>query len=409
MTFDCNKLKGLKKRLCEGWTLDTKGEWRKLSEREHERYIALFSGNPVPPKEASKLKKSKPQPIAVKEGVGTELGKLFENIRFSSCGRCAKLSDQLNRWGPDECERRRDEILDRLKENARLRKDLKKLFTKTGAGIFLDQAISNARKREAGLSVPEGIVENVIDLAKSKLGLTGRPRVAGSLVWSYGITTVPERFNTTFSVTLESLVNAGFDRPHLFVDRCVDDKPYLNLGLPCTFHWANIRTYGNWMASLWELYISNPTADRYAIFQDDMIAYRGLREYLEVTPYPGEGYLNLYTYTGNHRKIQGKPVGWHRSNQLGKGAVALVLNNKAAVDLLSHPRMVRRIQNKERSFRYVDGAIVEAFKKIGQTEFVHNPTLVQHIGDKSSMGNTYHGNSPSWAGDEFNAMELVSK
>ena len=139
-----------------------------------------------------------------------------------------------------------------------------------------------------------------------------------------------------------------------------------------------------------------------------MIAYKGLREYLDGSPYPGDGYLNLYTYSGNHKKVGNKPIGWHRSGQDGKGAVALVFNNKAVVDLLSHPYMVRRLQNPERLWRFVDGAIVECFnRKMNKSEFVHNPTLVQHIGDKSSLGNGYQGSSPSWAGEEFNAMELA--
>ena len=35
-----------------------------------------------------------------------------------------------------------------------------------------------------------------------------------------------------------------------------------------------IKTYGNWMLSMGGLYLREPDADRYAMFQDDMIRYR---------------------------------------------------------------------------------------------------------------------------------------
>jgi hypothetical protein len=401
---DCNKLKGLRKKLCEGWTVSTDGEWRKLSPREHERFLASFEGRPVPPKERKKSKAStlngEPTP---QQGVGTELEKLFKTVRFGTCGSCAKLKSDMNKWGPDRCELYKDQIIERLESNAKKRPELKILFTQTGAKLFLDQAISNTRRRIAGLDVPEGVLGNLKNFVTSRFK---KKSPKGVLEWAYGVTTVQERLNTLLPRTLKSLAEAGFEKPHLFVDRCVDDKPYLETGLECTFHWDNIRTYGNWMTSLWELYAINPHADRYAIFQDDLVTYRNLREYLDWSPYPGEGYLNLFTYPKNHSLIKENPNGWHRSNQLGKGAVALVFNNKSVTDLLGDGYMLRRIQGS-RGHKFVDGAIVEAFRKMGQSEFVHKPTLVQHTGTVSSMGNNAHSISPSWAGEGFDARELM--
>jgi hypothetical protein len=157
------------------------------------------------------------------------------------------------------------------------------------------------------------------------------------------------------------------------------------------------------VTALWELYTLNPHADRYAVFQDDFVTCLGLKDYLEVSEWPGPGYLNLYTFPENHRRVKDKSVGWHRSNQLGKGAVALVFNRDAVVALLSSQRLVERPQSKHRGWRYVDGGIVESFKQLDMSEYVHNPGLVQHTGTKSSMGNRRQPLSPSFPGESFDA------
>lgn len=413
MTVDCNKLKGLKKKLCEGWTVDkdNPGEWRELTANEHARYLALFSGDPIPAKEpekkSTKTKTLKKHPTRV--GPGTELETIFKTFKFPTCGRCAMLRDDMNSWGIEGCEEKIETILKRLKKNASLIPIMGKVFSKTPVESLVRLAIDNAKIRESGGIPSTGLIHNATAAAKGVISnLVSRPKSKGKLSWSYGITTVPERLHDLFPRTLNSLSKAGFGNPHVFVDKCVDDSPYLDLGLDCTFHWGNIKTYGNWITSLWELYILNPHADRYAIFQDDFVTYKGLRDYLDNSPYPGKGYLNLYTYPGNHKKVGHKSVGWHKSDQLGKGAIALVFNNEAVTDLLSHPYLPRRIQNRERGHKFVDGAIVECFnKKMNQSEFVHNPTLVQHTGLKSSMGNNAHTESPSWAGESFDARELI--
>lgn len=403
---ECEQYSGLRKMLCQGFKVDRDGTTVKLSENEHARWLASFRGEPLPPKETPPRNRVIANQAA--EGVGVELEKLFKSIKFSTCGACARLRDDLNKWGPAKCELYKDDIVRRLENNAKRRPELNLLFSRTGAELFVDQAILNARRRIAGVKVPRGAWRNLVDVASAKINRALPARSAGkSLTWSYGVTTVPSRVNDLLPRTLNSLAAAGFDNPHLFVDDATDAVPYERFNLACTFHWANLKTYGNWITSLWELYIADPHADRYAIFQDDLIAYRNLREYLDASPYPGSGYLNLYTYPNNHNLVKNKPTGWHLSNQLGKGAVALVFNNQAVTDLLSDGYLLRRIQNSERGHRFVDGAIVEAFRKMGQKEFVHHPSLVQHTGVKSSMGNNAHSESPSWAGEVFDARELM--
>jgi hypothetical protein len=97
--------------------------------------------------------------------------------------------------------------------------------------------------------------------------------------WAYGVTTVPSRRNDLLPETLCSLCEAGFDAPRLFVDGDNDPKGWeREFGLETTCRYPTIRTHGNWILALSELFIREPHAERYALFQDDLITYRNLRD-----------------------------------------------------------------------------------------------------------------------------------
>lgn len=228
--------------------------------------------------------------------------------------------------------------------------------------------------------------------------------------WSYGITTVPARFNTTLPKTIASLKAAGFDNPRLYVDGHDDSKLVKDrFGLEATCHFPNLRTFGNWITTLWDIYIRNPHALRYAIFQDDFITCSNLKEYLEITPYPEKGYLNLYTFPANQERCPKGHVGFYPANQKGLGAVALIFTREAVEILLSHQHMAKRPQHKTRGHKAIDGGIVETFRKSGWKEYVHNPSLVQHIGRTSSMGNRTQPLATSFLGEGFDLLRLLDK
>lgn len=234
--------------------------------------------------------------------------------------------------------------------------------------------------------------------------------------WAYGVTTVPSRRDTLLPQTLQSLREAGFGEPRLFADNCdaIQSNWYRStFNLEVTNRWPVIRTYGNWMLSLWELYIRDPSADRYAIFQDDFVTYKNLRRYLNKCPYPDKGYWNLYTFPSNQeicpRDKHGRyHVGWYESNQFGRGAVALIFSREAITTLLTHEHMVNRVQDCARGHRSVDGGVVTCLvQKEGWKEYVHNPSLTQHTGLVSSMGSNPQRLALSFKGEEFDAMELL--
>lgn len=212
--------------------------------------------------------------------------------------------------------------------------------------------------------------------------------------WAYGVTTVPVRRDTLLPGTLASLARAGFDAPRLFVDGCDDPAEYRGFGLPVTVR-PNppLRVHGNWVLALYELYLREPAATKFAIFQDDILACHNLRAYLDRCPYPdgpvnpklkaAPGYWNLYTAPSNQELARSE--GWYESNQCGKGALALVFSREAVITLLSARHLVERPQDIHRGWRAVDGGIVDSMRKAGWKEYVHNPGLVVHTGKVSSI------------------------
>lgn len=269
---------------------------------------------------------------------------------------------------------------------------------------------------------PPDITVELKEIPKEE-GMNGKPR-AKALKWSYGVTTVKLRKDDLLPRTLKSLSNAGFPNPRLFVDGDTDWRAWKNhfttLEITCR---DKILTHGNWVLSAYELFIREPNADLYAIFQDDFITYKNLRSYLESCKYPDgntskaenvhRGYWNLYTFPENQKLIPmagrtgRQAYGWFPSNQRGKGAVALVFNRECLLALLQSPHMMERPMSATRGWKAVDGGIVTGLRKAGWMEYVHNPSLVQHTGKVSSMRNKEHELAKSYQGEGYDALEIL--
>lgn len=222
--------------------------------------------------------------------------------------------------------------------------------------------------------------------------------------WSYGVTTVPSRVDDgLLRRTLKSLAAGGFTAPRIFVDGELPNKPFWLKKYRVVERLETVRTFGNWILTAWELYLREPQAELFAIFQDDLVTVKNLRKYLESVHYPPNGYLNLYTFPQNEKDIDG----FYLSNQKGKGAVALVFSNEAIRTILKSEHMINRPLNPKRGWKAVDGGIVTGFKKAGWKEYVHKPSLVQHTGKVSSMGNNEHQQARTFPGEGFDATRLI--
>jgi len=241
----------------------------------------------------------------------------------------------------------------------------------------------------------------------------------GGIAWAYGVTTVSSRGIKALSNTLESLSKAGFDRPSLFADsidlgNASEYEGYFGFEFTTTSPRSpKIGAFGNWLLGLWELYIRNPNANRYAMFQDDLVTYKNLRTYLERCRYPIKGYWNLFTFLAdcNEPLIKGQPVSWYKSDQYGRGALALVFDRKTVMDLLSSDSIVQRVIDCHKRHRSIDGAVNDALKRKGYVEYIHNPSLVQHTGTETTIPKKPDALkvrvAESFRGEDFDAMELL--
>lgn len=231
--------------------------------------------------------------------------------------------------------------------------------------------------------------------------------------WVSGVTTVPQRKDTYLPETLASIERAGFPKPRLFVDGGRPDA----CGHEVTAREPQLGAFGNFALALWELIMRHPAADRYAMFQDDVVCCANLREYLDRCHYPAKGYWNLFTYARSERAIQtleGRQ-GWVEGGlllpeeecperfQKGQGALALVFDREAALTMLQQPPFIRKPVASNRPKTCVDGAVVGAMNHGGYREWVHGPSLTQHIGIDSSIqvGRQWSTFAESFKGEEW--------
>jgi len=176
-----------------------------------------------------------------------------------------------------------------------------------------------------------------------------------------------------------------------------------------------------------ELWTRTPGADRYALFQDDVIFVKGLRTYLNRDfPIKPPGYLNLYTTTHNEWTTDFEK-GWHEGrvsnphspdsirSQLGKGALGLVFDYQAMNALMTAGAsfMLQRTQDSDliRGRGNIDGAVVTTMNRAGWREYVHNPSLCQHIGVECSVMKPGRQLTPAttFPGENFDATSLLPR
>ena len=106
--------------------------------------------------------------------------------------------------------------------------------------------------------------------------------------------------------------------------------------------------------------------------------------------------------------IFSKPNGWHKSDQLGKGAIALVFDHGAMVALLQQSHLVNKPQ-LPKGHKNLDGAIQHAMvKQAGFTEYIHKPSLAQHVGREGTLGNHQHPDAKTFPGESFDVMRMLS-
>lgn len=176
------------------------------------------------------------------------------------------------------------------------------------------------------------------------------------------VTTCPRQV-TYLAETLTSLRVAGFD-PLVFEDPNLKGS-----------RWALRNALGSLLARY-------PEADVYAVFQDDILAAKGLCGWLERNLWPADpatiGICSPYTASVNS---QPQP-GWFDLNQIPVfrpfGACSLIFPNHSAKRFLAESRPDGMLSGS-------DTQVGLWCRSAGLGHYSHTPSLIQHVGKVSSI------------------------
>jgi hypothetical protein len=235
--------------------------------------------------------------------------------------------------------------------------------------------------------------------------------------WACGLTTVPIRRETLLPQTVAAIVNAGFPVPRLFID---GDRGGFSVGAGSTAHYPALGVVGNWWVGLVELYARNPDADWFAMFQDDVLLAKNVRQLIEASGIPEKRWLNLVTHPdakgslaplapgGNgatwfvtRALINKKPGPGGVTMQKGAGACALAFPRGVVAALLACPTPAFNPNG-------LDGMIVDTLNRLGYQEMAHSPSLGIHTGAVSTLpGSKPQRVSNDFVGVDFDAMQFA--
>ena len=212
------------------------------------------------------------------------------------------------------------------------------------------------------------------------------PDISGRSIenWAVGIATAPRR-QPTLDACVNSLRDTGWESPHLFVDGDVDVSTAFQM-LPRTIRLPAAGAWKNFYLSLVELLRRSPAADGLMLVQDDALwpAHLPIREYLERIHWPVDG--RFVVSPSCSTDYTASTVGWRRFDGVWQyGAVALIFSRQAAEEFVADRVVVGYGPTQTAG---IDGIVGEWAARKQIPIFVPTPSLVQHIGDVSTLWRT---------------------
>lgn len=205
--------------------------------------------------------------------------------------------------------------------------------------------------------------------------------------WSVGVLSSPRR-EATLEWCLDSLVRAGFDDPHLFLDGTVG-VPQMYSHLNITWREQRAGAWPNYYLALAEMVLRDPYADAYFLVQDDALLYdrANMREFLESMLWPGDkpSLVSLYC----SQAYSATSPGWHVLNRRWIwGALAFIFPRQLAREFISDPMVLRhRWKTSANGRAQVDVLIGAWMSGRNLPIWFPNPSLVQHGGNTSTIWN----------------------
>jgi hypothetical protein len=213
---------------------------------------------------------------------------------------------------------------------------------------------------------------------------TTSPLGRESWIWCVGVITAPRR-QPTLEVSIQSLSDAGWTEPIVFAE----PKVKCPRVVPST-RWVQRTTrlgaFSNWYLALTELVLRTPEADFYLICEDDVVYSAKLRKFLEKHYWPDHtGTISLFRSSGESGLCEG---GFQEvSSPLDRlGALAYVFPNESARILISDYGVLRhRFSGPNSGLMDTDVVVSDWCNASGRQFIQHVPSLVQHIGDTSTL------------------------
>jgi hypothetical protein len=202
--------------------------------------------------------------------------------------------------------------------------------------------------------------------------------------WSVGVITAPRPI-ATLDACLDSLIRAGWEQPRLFVDTATTIATRHG-GLPLTLREPRIGAFPNYYLALAELVMRDPEVDAYMLAEDDVLFSdrEDLRAYLEDVLWPSDpvGAVSLYC---SSMYTKSDP-GWHRfEGEWVWGALAFIFSPQSARRFLSDPLMFEHRTSRDEGLTDTDALIGVWSYRRKLPLFFPTPSLVQHIGETSSL------------------------
>jgi len=228
--------------------------------------------------------------------------------------------------------------------------------------------------------------------------------------WAVGVTTAPRK-EPTIGRSLRSIVSAGWKDIHVFAEPG-SPIPTGIVGLTVTRRGETLGVLGNWFLGLSELLHRDPDADAYALFQDDVVLARNVRQYLETTLWPAEraGLVSVYC---PEPYANGGP-GFREVSTGGGllGALSYILPSAAAKWIVTAGTATWfRRRTFSRESRRLDVLIGQLLAQAGWSAFYVSPSLAHHVGEHSTLwpgiGASRKRRAGDFVGEHYDALRLL--
>lgn len=226
--------------------------------------------------------------------------------------------------------------------------------------------------------------------------------------WTVGITAAPRSGEVYLQQTIQSAAK-NFQDIHVFAE------PILEKPGDVIFHQhgEQFGDWSNWLCALFSLLITRPKTDYFLMMEDDVSLCNNLAYYLEgLIPQIGR-FAALSIYTPERYRRYGRYIHNECHGVQTWGSQALIFGRHEAVRFLSSPEVLLHRTYGE-SYRGRDisnarkDAIIGMWSEREQLPlYFHSPSLAQHTGRISSMGN--EGHQSVYVGTNFDAMQLVEE